>query len=144
MDDVIVDWHLIMIFGLFVCNIMNILILLIIYFKQSSKCFISILIQWAFVRFSLFVSTFVSSLNLSSCLFFQCLGTWLFFSCFVCHQLPSVVNVSGCTQVKIFFRLCLQNLFPCVHPQTVARVEAMVSMTAPYSKVEAMVSMTEC
>ncbi len=45
-----------------------------------------------------------------------------------------VVYVSGCTPVKIFFRLRLQNLFPGVHPQTVARVEVMVSMTAHCSK----------
>ena len=31
-----------------------------------------------------------------------------------------VVYVRGCTPVKTFFRLRLQNLFPGVHPQTVA------------------------
>ncbi len=60
-----------------------------------------------------------------------------------------VVYVRGCTPLKIFFRLRLQNLFPSVHPRTVAdgrwravvlccvclRVEVMVSMSARCSKV---------
>ena len=59
-----------------------------------------------------------------------------------------VVYVRGCTPVKIFFRLRLQNLFPGVHPQTVAdgkwfavvlccvclRVMAMVSISCGMSK----------
>ncbi len=45
-----------------------------------------------------------------------------------------VVYVRGSTPVKIFFRLCLQNLFPGVDPQTFARVEAMVSMSGRCSK----------
>ena len=66
-----------------------------------------------------------------------------------------VVYVRGCTPVKIFFRLRLQNLFPGVHSQTFARVETMVSMSVRCSKgggygfnvgvvarVEAMVSMS--
>jgi hypothetical protein len=32
-----------------------------------------------------------------------------------------VVYVCGCTPVKIFLRLCLQNRLPCVHPQTARR-----------------------
>jgi hypothetical protein len=43
------------------------------------------------------------------------------------HQISEVLYIRECTQVKIFFRLCLQNLFPSVHPTTGARVEAMVS-----------------
>ena len=45
-----------------------------------------------------------------------------------------VVYICGLTPVKIFFRLRLQNLFIGVDPQTVARVEAMVSMSGRCSK----------
>ncbi len=45
-----------------------------------------------------------------------------------------VVYVRGSTPVKIFFRLCLQNLFSGVDPQTVVRVEAMLSMVVRCSK----------
>jgi hypothetical protein len=46
-----------------------------------------------------------------------------------------VVYVCGSTPVKIFFRLRLQNLSPCVNPLTGARVEAMESMAGIKSKI---------
>ena len=46
----------------------------------------------------------------------------------------AVVYIRGCTPVKIFFRLRLQNLFPGVHPRTVLREMAMVSMSTRCSK----------